>query len=107
MDEPEADYLRQQIHELQQANARWKALALISLCVLAFLVLLGGATLLTGGLVMGQRRAREAEMDARRQADEARMQAEQARDAEMAARRRGEEAGRQAKETRRAAEPNK
>ncbi len=99
MDEQEADYLRQQIQELRQANARWRGLALISLCVLAFLILLGGATLLTGGLVMGRRmemeamRAREAEMEAREQTEEARRQAEQAREA--TARRRAEEATRQ------------
>jgi hypothetical protein len=104
MDEAEADYLRRQAHELRQANTRWKALALLSLCALAFLVLLGGATLLTGGLVMGQRmrdeamRAREAEMEAREQAEQARMQAEQARDAEMAARKRAEAATRLHKE---------
>ena len=51
MDEPEADYLRQQIQELRQAKARWKALAIISLSVLALLLLVGGATLLTGGLL--------------------------------------------------------
>jgi hypothetical protein len=107
MDEQEADYLRQQIQELRQSNARWRGLALISVCVLAFLILLGGATLLTGGLVIGQRRAREAEMDARRQAEEARMQAEQARDAEMAARRPAEDAARQEKEPGKPAQTSK
>jgi Na+(H+)/acetate symporter ActP len=107
MDELEADHLRRQIREMRQSNARWKALALISLCVLALLILAGGATLLIGGLVMDQRRAREAERDARRQAEQARMEAEQARDAEMAARMRAEEAAHQAKETGKAAQSNK
>ena len=97
MDEAEADYLRQQVQELRLANRRWKALAIISVSVLALLVLAGGATLLTGGLVMGRRmqmeamRARDAEM-------EARMQAERAMQAEQEARMRAEEAARQARE---------
>jgi hypothetical protein len=113
MDEAEADYLRQQIHELWQANRRWKALAIISLSVLALLILAGGATLLTGGLLMGRRmqmeamRARDAEMEAREQAEQARMQAERAREAEMGARMRAEEAARQAKEGGKPAEPGK
>src|SRR5262249_4173085 len=37
MDEPEADYLRQQIQELRQAKGRWQALAILSLSVLALL----------------------------------------------------------------------
>lgn len=101
MDELEADYLRQQIQELRQAKGRWKALALIALSVLALLILAGGATLLTGGLLMGRRMqmeelraARNAEMEARQQAEDARMEAERARDAEMAARMRAEEAAR-------------
>jgi hypothetical protein len=113
MDELEADYLRQQIQELRQANRRWKALAIISLSVLALLFLAGGATLLTGGLLMTQRmrmdamRARDAEMEAREQAEQARMQAERAREAEMEARMRAEEAARQAKEGGKPAEPGK
>jgi hypothetical protein len=98
MDEPEADYLRQQIQELRRAKARWQALAIISLSVLALLILAGGATLM-GGLLMTQRigmqaeRAREAEREARRQAEDARMQAERA--------------ARQAQEAGKAAEPGK
>jgi hypothetical protein len=109
MDEPEADYLRRQIHELRQAKGRWRALAIISLSVLALLLLAGGATLLTGGLLMGRQlreqamRARQAEMEAREQAEQARMQAERARDAERAARMRAEEAARKE----RGAEPGK
>ena len=89
---------------LLAAKARWQALAIISLSVLALLVLAGGATLLTGGLLMTQRmreeamRARDAEMEAREQAEQARRQAEQARDAEMEARMRAEDAARQARE---------
>ena len=104
MDEQEADYLRRQIQELRQSKARWQALAIIALSVLALLVLAGGATLLTGGLLMTQRmreeamRARDAEMEAREQAEQARRQAEQARDAEMEARMRAEDAARQARE---------
>jgi hypothetical protein len=85
MDQAEADYLRQQIRELHQANRRWKGLAVITLCVLALFVFAGGATLFTGGMVMGRQmreealRAREAEMVARDQAEQARMVAEQAR----------------------------
>ena len=104
MDKPEADYLRRQIQELRQSKARWQALAIISLSVLALLILAGGATLLTGGLLMTQRmreeamRARDAEMEAREQAEQARRQAEQARDAEMEARMRAEDAARQARD---------
>ena len=107
MDEPEADYLRQQIHELRQAKGRWQALAMISLSVLALLILAGGATLWTGGLLLGRQqrqeaiRARLGELEAREQAEQARMQAERARDAERAARMRAEEAARKE----RAAEP--
>ena len=113
MDKPEADYLRRQIQELRQSKARWQALAIISLSVLALLVLAGGATLLTGGLLMTQRmreeamRARDAEMEAWRQAEDARLQAERARDAEMEARRRADEAALQAREAGKGAEPGK
>ena len=55
MDEPEVDYLRQQIRELRRSNTRWKAVALISLTTLALLLLVAGGTLLTGGMFMGQR----------------------------------------------------
>jgi hypothetical protein len=98
MDEPEADYLRQQIQELRQAKGRWRTVAILSLSVLAVLILAGGATVLTGGLLMGRQmrdeaiRARQAEMEAREQAEQARRQAERARDAERAARMRAEEA---------------
>ena len=113
MDELEADYLRQQIQELRQANHRWKALATISLCVLALLVLAGGATLLISGLPMRQRmrqeemRARDAEMEARMQAEEARVQAERAMQAEREARIRAEDAARQAREAGVGADPDK
>jgi hypothetical protein len=113
MDELEADYLRQQLQELRQANHRWKALATISLSVLALLVLAGGATLLISGLPMRQRmqieaiRARDAEMDARMQAEEARRQAEQARQEAQEARIRTEDAVRQAREAGKPAEPGK
>jgi hypothetical protein len=109
MDEHEADYLRQQIHELRQAKGRWQALAIVSLSVLALLILAGGATLWTGGLLMSRQlreeamRARDAEMAAREQAEQARMQAERARDAERAAQMRAEEATRKE----RGAEPGK
>ena len=68
---------------------------------------------MTGGLVMGRRmqmeamRARDAEMEARRQAEDARLQAERARDAEMEARRRADEAALQAREAGKGAEPGK
>jgi hypothetical protein len=112
MDEPEADYLQQQIRELRRSNTVWKAVALISLTILALLVLAGGGTLLTGGMLMGQRmrmeaeRARAAEMEARMQAEEARMQAERAIQAEREARMRAEENARQ-KEVEKGAEPGK
>jgi hypothetical protein len=41
MDEPEADYLRQELQELQQAKVRCRALALIALSVLTLLILAG------------------------------------------------------------------
>ena len=113
MDEHEADYLRQQIRELRQANRRWKALAMLSLSILALLALAGGATLLTGGMLAGRRmreeamRARDAELEAREQAEQARMQAQRAGDAELEARMRAEETARQALEAGKAAEPGK
>ena len=113
MDEQEADYLRRQIQELRQAKGRWQALAIVCLSALALLILAGGATLLTGGLLMGRRmqmeamRARDAEMEARMQAEDARLQAERARDAEMEARRRADEAALRAREPGKDAEPGK
>lgn len=101
MDAQEADYLRQQIQELRQANRRWKALAVISLSALALLVLAGGATLM-GGLLMGQRM----QMQALRAA-EAELEAERARQAEQEARLRAEDAARQAQEAGKGAEPGK
>src|SRR5262245_38195513 len=95
MDEPEADYLRQQIREFRRSNTRWKAVALVSLATLALLVLAGGGTLLTGGMFMAAERARAAEMEARMQAEEARMQAERAMQAEREARMRAEDDARQ------------
>jgi hypothetical protein len=102
MDEHEADYLRQQIHELRQAKGRWQALAIISLSVLALLILAGGATVWTGGLLRS-RQLREEAINARKAELEAQMQAEQARDAERAARMRAAEAAR----NERGAEPGK
>jgi hypothetical protein len=73
-------------------------LAIVSLSVLALLILAGGATMWTGGLVRGRQlreeaiNARKAELEAEVQAEQARMQAEQARDTERAARMRAEEA---------------
>jgi hypothetical protein len=99
MDEPEADYLRQQIRELRRSNTRWKAVALISLTILALLVLAGGGTMLTGRMLMAPRMRMEAErdraaaMEARMQAEEARMQAERVMQAEREARMRAEEKG--------------
>jgi hypothetical protein len=113
MDDDEAAYLRQQIQELRQANRRWKALAFISLCVLALFVLAGGAALLTGGMLAGQRmredamRARAAEMMAREEAEQARRQAERAMQQERQARMQGEDAARQAREAAKGAEPDK
>jgi hypothetical protein len=106
MDDNEAEYLRQQNRELRQANRRWKVLALLSWSVLAILLLVGGGTVLTGGFLLTERmrveemRAREAEM-------EARDQAEQARQAEMEARKQAEENARQAKEAEKRAGPDK
>ena len=113
MDEQEADYLRRQIQELRQAKGRWQALAIVCLSALALLILAGGASLLTQGLVMGRRmqmeamRARDAEMEARMQAEDARLQAERARDAEMEARRRADEAALQAREAGKGGEAGK
>jgi hypothetical protein len=98
MDEQERDYLRQQIRELQQANSRWKALAIICVSILAFVFVAGGATVLSGGMLMSRRmhmealRARDAEMEARMEAEEAQMQADRARQAEMEARMQAAEA---------------
>jgi hypothetical protein len=106
MDEPEAGYLRQQIQELRQAKARWQALALIALSVLGLLILAGGATLLAGGLLMGQR-VREEAMRAREAEMEARNEAERAMQAEREARMRADEAARQVRDAEQAAEPGK
>ncbi len=54
MDENEADFLRQQIKELRQANRRLKVMAIL-LGVLTLLLLVGGATLLTGRFSAGTR----------------------------------------------------
>jgi hypothetical protein len=92
MDEPEADYLRQQIRELRWSNTLWKAVAFISLTTLVLLLLAAGGTLLTGRMFMGQRMLMEAER-ARAAEMEARMQAERAMQAEREARIRAEEKG--------------
>jgi hypothetical protein len=102
MDEQEAGYLRQQLQELQRSNHRWKAVALLALSVLAVLVLAGGGSILTGGLLLSQR-ARQESM----RALEAELQAEVAREAEMEARKRAEEAVRQFQEAAKPANPGK
>jgi len=53
MDEPEADDLRQQFQELRQAKARWQALAIISLSVLALLLTGGRGHPVDGGTAHG------------------------------------------------------
>jgi uncharacterized protein HemX len=76
MDEQDAEYLRQQIHDLERSRGRWRVAALVSWIALGL------------GLVTTQRmrvRAMEAEMEAREQA-------ERARQAEMEARKQAERA---------------
>jgi hypothetical protein len=74
MDELEADYLRRQIQELRQANRRWRAVAMLSLSVLALLMVAGGATVLTGRLIVTERmrnaalQARDAEIESQNKA---------------------------------------
>jgi len=106
MDDNEAEYLRQQNRELRQANRRWKVLTLLSWSVLAILLLVGGGTVLTGGLLLTQRmqvealRAREAEMQAREEA-------ERAMQAEREARKQAEDNARQGKEAEKGVGPDK
>jgi hypothetical protein len=104
MDEPEADYLRQQIRELRRSNTCWRAVALISLTTLALLLLGAGSTLLTGRIFMVQRMRLEARD--RAAAAAARMQAERAMQAEREARMRAEDNA-QKKEVEKEAEPAK
>ena len=91
MDEQEAEYLRQHIHDLEHLQGRWRAVALVSLIALALFLVAGGLATVGLGLVSRQRmrveqiRAIEAET-------EARQQAEQARQAEMEAREQAERA---------------
>jgi hypothetical protein len=92
MDDYEADYLPQQLRDLEQSRRRWRALAFFSLAALVLLVILGGGLAFTVGLGMNQRmqRVMKAEMDAR-------MRAQRAMQAEAQARRQAEEAVRKAR----------
>jgi hypothetical protein len=81
MDEREADYLRQLIRELERAKNRWKAATLVLIAALVLFLVLGTGTTLLYGLFVGRTeamRARDAEMQARQQAEEAEMRARQA-----------------------------
>jgi hypothetical protein len=80
MDKNEADYLRQQIRELERAKNRWKAATVFLLAAFALFLVLGMGSVLTYGLFgfnSAARRARDAEMLARERA-EAEMRARQA-----------------------------
>ncbi len=78
MDEQEAEYLRQHIRDLERSRGRWRAIALGSLIAMALFLAIGGGTTITLGLATRQRmreealRAREAEMEAKMQAERAR-----------------------------------
>ncbi len=95
MDDQEAEYLRQHIHDLERSRSWWRAAALVSWTAPLLFLVAGGLTTVTLGLFGTQRmrqaemRALEAEMEAREQADRARHeamaaqeQAERARQAE-------------------------
>jgi hypothetical protein len=97
MDEPERDYLRQQIKELERAKGRWKALALVLLAGFALFLLVGGmGSVLTFGLF--QARRHEALM-------EAEMAAARARELEVLAKQAKENEAKQ--QSKKAAEPGK
>jgi hypothetical protein len=97
MDEPERDYLRQRIKELERAKGRWKALALALLAGLALFLLVGGmGSVLTLGLF--QARRQEALM-------EAEMAAARARELEVLAKQAKENEAKQ--QSKKAAEPGK
>jgi type II secretory pathway pseudopilin PulG len=85
VDDHEANYLRQCIRELEQANRRWKAVVFSLLVLLTIFIILGGVGLVG---VASNQRAREARMaaeEARRAAEMAAQQAQQARLAAQAA----------------------
>jgi hypothetical protein len=80
MDEPERDYLTQQIRGLERSNRRWK-LATFTLAAALFLFLVvGGASSFLFGVARVQEQRMMLEMERVRAAEaDARLQAEQAR----------------------------
>jgi hypothetical protein len=81
MDENEAEYLRQQIRELERVKSRWKAAAVFLLAAFGLFLVLGMGSVLTYGLFSVRSealRARDAEMLARKQSEMAEMRARQA-----------------------------
>jgi cell division protein FtsB len=81
MDEREAEYLRQQIRELERAKNRWKAATVALLAAFALFLVLGTGSVLTYSLFSVRTealRARDAEMMAREQAEMAEIRARQA-----------------------------
>jgi hypothetical protein len=93
MDEPERDYLRQQIQSLEKANRRWKALVFFVLAAFGLFLILGMGTAFTHSLSvvrMERMAAEEARYEALRAREEAEAQAQRARQAEMQAKQ-GEE----------------
>lgn len=101
MDEPLVDELRHRLQILEQEKRRWKLIGIVALSAFV-LLLVGGGVVVLGTVSLSavqlreeQRRALEAETEARMQAERARMEAERARQeaqraAEDAARRQPE-----------------
>jgi hypothetical protein len=80
MDEPERNYLRQQIQQLERSKGRWKLATIILAAILLINLIVGGASslfLLQRQTIM-MRLALDAERAARQQAEAARQQAEEA-----------------------------
>jgi hypothetical protein len=61
MNEPERDYLRQQIRSLEKANRRWKALVFFLLAAFGLFLILGMGTAFTHGLSVVRMQRMEAE----------------------------------------------
>jgi hypothetical protein len=81
MDENEVAYLRQQIRELQRAKTRWRLATLFLLAAFGLFLVLGMGSVASYGLFSVRTeamRAREAEMEAREQAEMAEMRAREA-----------------------------
>src|SRR5215471_16648917 len=76
MDEPEREYLLQQVRQVERSNRRWKLLAITLAGALATFLIAGGMTSFMLGMrlrqnMMQMEQTRAAEADARMQAERA------------------------------------